>query len=183
MSFTAKDVFREDTFQQASAAVVIGAPDPVDLQQRIAAAIALFKSKRTPLLVLFGGRTTESEQPSEAARMREAALKVGVPDAAIILSEPVTDLADAAKHTQRLLKSEPQLQTARSLALVSSAWHLLRVSIVFKKHLPRQVTLYCHPTPDGITARNWMLEPRGKAAAENELRLIEKLGKSGYPLK
>jgi hypothetical protein len=106
-----------------------------------------------------------------------------VPDTAIILAEPVTDLADAAKHTQRMLKSEPRLQTARSLALISSAWHLLRVSIVFKKHLPRQVTLYCHPTPDGITARNWMLEPRGKAAAENELRLIEKLGKSGYPLK
>jgi hypothetical protein len=45
------------------------------------------------------------------------------------------------------------------------------------------VKLYCHPTPDGITARNWMLEPRGRAAAENELRLIEKLLKSGYSAK
>lgn len=183
MSFTARDVFREDVFQQADAAVVIGAPDAVDLQQRITAAITLFKAKRTPLLLLFGGKPAQPEQPSEADRMRAAAAKAGVPDSALILGDPVTDLADAAKHTQRLLKSEPRLQTARSLALVSSAWHLLRVSIVFKKHLPRQVTLYCHPTPDGITARNWMLEPRGKAAAENELRLIEKLAKNGYAVK
>jgi vancomycin permeability regulator SanA len=183
MNFTAKDVFREDTFQQASAAVVIGAPDSVDLQQRITAAIALFKAKRTPLLLLFGGRSADSQQPSELVRMRDAALKAGIPDSALIPTEPIADLADAAKHTQRLLKAEPRLQNIRSLALISSAWHLLRVSIVFKKHLPRQITLYCHPTPDGITARNWMLEPRGKAAAENELRLIEKLAKSGYSLK
>ncbi|MFM7057382.1 MAG: YdcF family protein [Planctomycetota bacterium] len=183
MHFTARDVFLEDAFQQASAAVVIGAPDPVDLQQRISAAVALFKARRAPLLLLFGGRSANPEQPSEVARMREAALRSGIPDAALIPAELTADLPEFAKHTQRLLKSEPRLQTARSLALVSSAWHLLRVSIVFKKFLPRQVTLYCHPTPDGITARNWMLEPRGKATAENELRLIEKLVKSGYSLK
>jgi uncharacterized SAM-binding protein YcdF (DUF218 family) len=183
MSFTSKDVFREDIFQQADAAVVIGAPDPTDLQQRIAAAIALVKAKRTSLLLLFGGRPAQTSQLSEADRMRDAALKAGIPESALILTEPVADLPEAAKHTQRLLKSEPRLQTARSLALVSSAWHLLRVSIVFKKHVPRQISLYCHPTPDGITGRNWMLEPRGKAAAENELRLIEKLAKNGYSIR
>jgi vancomycin permeability regulator SanA len=183
MGFVAKDVFVEDAFGQADAALVIGAPDVVDLQQRIAAGIALVKSRRVPLLILSGGGRKEPGGLTEAERMCEVAVAAGLREDILISDSASTDLAGIAKEFQRLLKADSRLSTLRSLAVVSSAWHLLRASIVFRKHVPRQVKLYCHPTPDGITARNWMLEPRGRAAAENELRLIEKLLKSGYSAK
>ena len=183
MGFVAKDVFVEDAFGQADAALVIGAPDVVDLQQRIAAGIALVKSRRVPLLILSGGGRKEPGGLTEAERMCEVAMAAGLREDILISDSASTDLAGTAKEFQRLLKADSRLSTLRSLAVVSSAWHLLRASIVFRKHVPRQLKLYCHPTPDGITARNWMLEPRGRAAAENELRLIEKLLKSGYSAK
>ncbi|MFN5435125.1 MAG: hypothetical protein ACK5ES_11215, partial [Planctomyces sp.] len=61
--------------------------------------------------------------------------------------------------------------------------HMLRVRIVMKHHLPRQLKLFCHPTAAGITAANWLKQPRGRALAENEIRLIDKLLKNGYSLK
>ncbi|MEY3459824.1 MAG: hypothetical protein RL215_2981 [Planctomycetota bacterium] len=183
MGFTAKDVFVADLFDEAGAAIVIGAPDPVDLQQRTAAGIALIKSRRVPLLVLSGGGSREPGGPPEALRMRDVAVAAGIPDSALIVDDSSVDLPDAARACQRLIKADARFRSLRSLAIVSSAWHLLRASIVFRHHLPRQVRIYCHPTPDGITARNWMLEPRGRAAAENELRLIDRLLKSGYSVK
>ncbi|MEY2726980.1 MAG: hypothetical protein RLZZ458_2847 [Planctomycetota bacterium] len=183
MGFTAKDVFVEDSFGQADGAIVIGAPDAGDLQQRVSAGIALFRSRRVPLLILSGGGRREPGGLTEAERMRDVALSAGLREDSLILDSESTDLPAIAKECQRLLKADLRLATLRSLAIVSSAWHLLRVSIVFRRHLPRQVKLYCHPTLEGITARNWMLEPRGRAAAENELRLIEKLLKSGYSVK
>lgn len=180
MGFTAKDVFLEDTFSEADAGLVIGAPDSVDMQQRIAAGVALMKSRRVSHLILSGGGRKEPGGLTEAERMQDVAVGAGLRAERLIVDSESTDLAGIAKVFQRLLKTDSRLATLRSLVIVSSAWHLLRASIVFRKHVPRQVKLYCHPTPDGITARNWMLEPRGRAAAENELRLIEKLLKSGY---
>ena len=55
--------------------------------------------------------------------------------------------------------------------------------IVMKRYVPNKVTLYCHAATEGVTASNWQTSPQNRAIVENELRLIEKLLKTGFSLK
>ncbi len=176
-----KDVFREDSASRADIAIVIGSSDPDHLRQRISTGVSLFTSGRTAKLILTGdGRQKSPDGRSEADRMKDYAVKVGVPATAIIVEDTSNEPIASAKECSRLLKTDVSLQAAKSAFLVSSAWHLLRLSIIMRRHLPRQLTIYCHPATEGITAANWVSTPQGRALVDNELRLIEKLLKTGY---
>ena len=109
--------------------------------------------------------------------------RAGVPEASIIIEDTGHDPIESAKACGRLLKSDSSLQSVKSAFLVSSAWHLLRMSIVMKRYVPNKVTLYCHAATEGVTASNWQTSPQNRAIVENELRLIEKLLKTGFSLK
>lgn len=165
-------------------ALVVGASDPDYLRHRISTGIALITKKKVHTLLLCGdGRRKHAEGRSEADRMKELALKAGVPEEALVLEDANDDSAASAKECGQLLKTHPRLQATRSVALVSSAWHILRLGIVMRRYLPKQVTLYGCPATEGITATNWQSTPQGRATVDNELRLIEKLLKTGYSLK
>lgn len=179
-----KDVFRSDAADRADAAIVVGTSDPECLRHRIEAGIQLFQGRRVRRLILTGdGRKKQSDGRSEAARMREVAVLAGVPAEAIFLDDAHDDIAAGARELGRLLKSDGAWQVVRSIVLVSSAWHLLRIFILMRRHLPHQCLLTCHPASEGITSSNWQTSPQGRAVVENELRLIEKLLKTGYSLK
>lgn len=183
-SILPKDVFRQDAAERADVAIVFGASDPDYLRHRIGAGIALYAAKRVSALLLSGdGRRKSADGRSEADRMRDHAVKAGVPADAIVLEEASQDSVSTAKECAQLLKSNGRLQSARSAILVSSAWHMLRLFLVMRRHLPKQLAISCFPATEGITAANWQTTPQGRAIVENELRLIEKLLKSGYSLK
>ncbi len=176
-----KDVFRVDIAQHADLALVIGAADSELLKHRVSAGIALIKAKNTAKLMLCGdGRDKDPQGRSEAERMKQSALGAGVLESQIILEDESRDVIELAKSLGRRWKSDELLKTVKSLFLVSSAWHLLRVHMIMKRHLPHQIALFCHPTPEGHTASNWQTTPQGRATVENELRLVEKLLKTGY---
>jgi vancomycin permeability regulator SanA len=179
-----KDVFRSDPFDKADVAIVVGASDPDYLRHRITAGIALFTKKKVQTLLLCGdGRKKHPQGRTEADRMKELALQAGVPQDAIVLEDSNDDSAASAKECSQLLKTHPRLQGVRSVALVSSAWHTLRLCIVMKRYVPKQMALYGCPAAEGVTAANWQTIPQGRAIVDNELRLIEKLLKTGYSLK
>lgn len=179
-----KDVFRSDPFDKADVAIVVGASDPDNLRHRITAGIALFTKKKVPTLLLCGdGRKKHPQGRTEADRMQELTTQAGVPSDAIILDDSNDDFAASAKECGQLLKTHARLQGVRSVALVSSAWHILRLCIVMRRYVPKQLTLYGCPAAEGVTAANWQTTPQGRAIVENELRLIEKLLKTGYSLK
>jgi vancomycin permeability regulator SanA len=180
-SLLPKDVFRQDAPERADLAIVVGASDPDHLRHRIAAAVSLMTSGRVPRLLLSGdGRKKHPEGISEAERMKTIALKAGIPASAMFVEDSAQDTIAIARECARLLKSDGALQTVRSAILVSSAWHMHRLYLIMRRHLPRQVALSCSPATEGITAANWQTTPQGRALVENELRLIEKLAKTGY---
>ena len=184
MTILPKDLFCSDEAARADAAIVCGSSDKEELQQRTAAAVQLLLTGQTGLLLLCaGGRGGSKTDSDEAARMLSLAEQTGAHSQQIISVPGVGELSEIARECSRLLKQDSRLSNVRSLWLVSSAWHMLRMRIVMKHHLPRQLRLFCHPTAAGITAANWMKQPRGRALAENEIRLIDKLLKNGYTLK
>ena len=183
-SLVPKDVFRHDIANRADVAIVVGSSDPNHLQHRISAGVSLIKSEKTGLLILSGdGRKKDPENRSEADRMREFAMKAGVPANAIITEDTSCDSINNAKECTRLLKTDSTLQAVKSAFLVSSAWHMLRLFIIMRRYVPNKISLYCHPAAEGITAANWQTSPQNRAIVDNELRLIEKLLKTGFSLR
>ena len=183
-SLLPKDVFRHDIADRADVAIVVGSPDPEHLRHRISAGVSLIKSGKTAKLILSGdGRKKDPEKRSEADRMREFAIKAGVSANAIITEDTSHDSIANAKECARLLKTDSTLQSVKSAFLVSSAWHMLRLFIMMRRYLPNKISLYCHPATEGVTAANWQTSPQTRAIVDNELRLIEKLLKTGFSLR
>jgi len=57
-------------------------------------------------------------------------------------------------------------------------------SLQLRSHyLPNKISFHCHPATEGVTATNWQTAPQNRAMVDNELRLIEKLLKTGYSLR
>ena len=87
-SLLPKDVFRNDDAARADIGIVMGSPDAEHLRHRIAAGITLFKAGKVPKLLVCGdGRDKDPQQASEAVRMKEIAVKAGVPEASIIIED------------------------------------------------------------------------------------------------
>lgn len=179
-----KDIFVADELGSADLGIVIGAADEADLSHRMVEAVRLHRAGKLPLLLLCGdGRDRHSSGVSEAERMRLYCEQQGVPASAVLCEDSSSELTRLGKAVNRRFASESVFSGVATIALISSAWHVLRAGIVMKKHLPKRVRICRHPAADGVTAANWSLSDRGRAIADNELRLIDKLLSSGYSVK
>lgn len=175
-----EDVFRHDDVERADLAIVLGTSGP-ELVHRITAGAQLINSGRIKKLLLTGdGRKRHAAYRTEAERMREAAIKLGVSPCDIILEGESQDTIANAKKCNDILQSHPDLQNVQSIFLVSSAWHMLRSFIIMRHHLSDTITLFCHPTKDGFTKDNWESFPEGVRLVNKELHLISGLLKRGY---
>jgi len=184
MRLQPKEVFVSADDREADVGIVLGAADEVERRYRVMAAVKLWKRQQVPVLLLCGdSRGKQSDGPSEAQQMKLLAMEHGVAEESLLIEDSSSELTRLAKAITKSFRGEQRLQDAQSALLISSAWHVLRVYIVMRKHLPGKIRLGRHAISEGITADNWMLSDRGRAVAENELRLLEKLTKSGYSLK
>lgn len=179
---TIESLFRKDDFSHADLAIVFGANEP-ELDHRITTGAELITSGRVQKLLLTGdGRRRHSATRTEAARMRDIAVSLGVRPSNIIIEDKSQDTIANAQKCRALIEANSELRGIQSVALVSSAWHMLRVFMLMRRCLRDVITLFCHPTPDGHTADNWETSAAGQHVVANEIRLIGKLLRKGYRL-
>jgi len=111
----------------ADAIVVLGAaqydgrPSPV-FQARLDHAIALWRERRAPLLVMTGGRQ-EGDRWSEAATARDYAIGQGVPAASIRMEDAGRSTLESLRAVATILERE----ALESAVFVSDRSHMLRV--------------------------------------------------------
>jgi len=112
--------------------------------QRTLCGADLFAEGRAPRLVLTGGDAAIfGEGPREAVEMNKFALRVGVPEAAILLDDRARTTYENATGTKRVLGQG-------SILLVTSAGHMPRAAGLFRKQ-GFDVTA----APCNYTVRNW----------------------------
>ena len=125
---------RRDEAQKADAIVVLGAaqyvgrPSPV-LRARVDHAVSLWKRGLAPTLILTGG-TGVGDTTSEAAVARKYAMSRGVPDRAIVLEMNGRTTSESMRAVARIMGNREQ----KSLILVSDPFHMLRLSILARRH-------------------------------------------------
>ena len=125
---------RREEAQAADAIVVLGAaqyvgrPSPV-LRARVDHAVSLWKRGLAPTLILTGG-TGVGDTTSEAAVARKYAMSKGVPDRAIVLEIKGRTTSESMRAVARIMEDREQ----ESVILVSDPFHMLRLSILARRH-------------------------------------------------
>jgi uncharacterized SAM-binding protein YcdF (DUF218 family) len=115
--------------------------------RRVWYGVRLFKHGYAPLLLFSTGVTSDLNVVSEARRMADAALDMGVPPAMIFLEERSTRTAENAVEVAKILRA----QRSGAVLLVTHPTHMRRAVAAF-----RRVGVVVRPAPtDGneINAR------------------------------
>jgi len=151
-------VVQEESLPAADAIVVLGGAtryrwlqrenvDPWELGgSRLAAGARAWLSGRAPIVILTGGRG--GRDASEAARMKTAIQRLGVPASVLVLEERSRNTEDNAANTARLAH---QLGVRRIL-LVTSALHMPRAALLFRR---QGFDVTPVPVPEGGHRETW----------------------------
>ena len=94
---------------------------------RIFAGIELIKKNKAPIMILTGGKLPWSVGKPEGEYLRDVAIKYGVPNKNILLTENVENTDQEAKAVGKLLN-----KTSPKIILVTSAFHMPRAQKVFE---------------------------------------------------
>jgi uncharacterized SAM-binding protein YcdF (DUF218 family) len=98
-----------------------------DAADRIFEGIDLFKLNKAPVLILTGGKLPWSIGVPEGEYLKDVAIKFGVPEKDILITENVENTDQEAKAIKKLL-----LLDNPKIILVTSAFHMPRAQLVFK---------------------------------------------------
>jgi uncharacterized SAM-binding protein YcdF (DUF218 family) len=132
--FLVEHAGQRDEAQKADAIVVLGAaqyvgrPSPV-LRARVDHAVSLWKRGLAPTLIFTGG-TGVGDTTSEAAVARKYAMSRGIPDRAIVLEINGRTTSESMRAVARIMDDREQ----HSVILVSDPFHMLRLSILARRH-------------------------------------------------
>lgn len=135
---------RHDQARPASAIVVLGAaqyvgrPSPV-LRARLDHAIDLWRRNLAPLMIVTGG-TGRGDTTSEAAVSQRYVVQRGVPVSAILLETEGRTTSESMEGVAALMGH----QSRRDVLLVSDPFHMLRLTILARRH---GLEPYASPTP------------------------------------
>ena len=98
-----------------------------EASDRIFAGIELIKKNKDPIMILTGGKLPWSVGKPEGEHLRDVAIKYGVPNKNILLTENVENTDQEAKAVGKLLN-----KTSPKIILVTSAFHMPRAQKVFE---------------------------------------------------
>lgn len=122
--------------------------DPWEMRSsRLAAGARAWLSGRAPIVILSGGRGGRGG--SEAARMKPAIERLGVPPAVLILEERSWNTEDNAVNTARLARQ----RGVKHILLVTSSLHMPRAALLFER-TGLEVTPV--PVPEHADRETWL---------------------------
>jgi uncharacterized SAM-binding protein YcdF (DUF218 family) len=98
-----------------------------EASDRIFAGIELFEEKKSPIIVLTRGKLPWSVGVFEGEYLRDLAIKMGIPENSILLTEPVLNTDQEAKSIKKIVSGSDH-----SIILVTSAFHMSRAKKVFE---------------------------------------------------
>lgn len=135
-----------------------------DTAARTQEAITLYEHGWAPRLI-FSGAALDKSGPSNAAVMRQQAINQGVPASAITIEQQSETTEQNAAKTSSILESKD----TKSAVVVTSAYHMKRTMMEFRKKAPN-IAFRAHPvTADDQWSVWWWTTPYGWYLAVSEL--------------
>ncbi len=130
----------------------------------------VFATGRVGKLVFTRGKMPWSDGPDEGMRLREEALRRGVPAGSIVLTDgDAGNTADEAREVRRLVSRHGW----RKLILVTSAYHMRRAMRLFSPAAPQVIAYPVDYHCGGNLVADWtswMPQANGLSTSEDALR-------------
>jgi hypothetical protein len=127
---------------------------------------------------MTGGGTLAGRRP-EAVRMRDLAVRLGVPEADLLVEDRSANTFANARYSLELLREPGRPAGLGAVLLVSSEWHMRRVLLTVRAIFPPGVRLVCCPTPEGCTRETWAGSPACRAVVLRELAVFQAFRSAG----
>ena len=145
---------------------------------RFFAGIDLFKLNKAPTLIFTGGKLPWSIGVPEGEHLKDVAIKFGIPEQNILLTENIENTDQEAKAIKKLFSLDNP-----KIILVTSAFHMPRAQMVFKaadiKVIPYPVDF--KSASEKLTFMSFI--PSAGAFAGTSSFIREMIGRTYYNLK
>ncbi|MCR9412966.1 YdcF family protein [Vibrio alginolyticus] len=166
----------QDEFQHAEVLVVLGSYKAT--QYKMPTAVQLYKEKKVSKLLLSGGNLAIDRKP-EFESMREYALTNGVSESDIILEPHAKNTVENAQFSAEIIVESEVAK--KSVAILTTAFHIKRAKHLFKNVLPQSLELYGYFVNDRSTRRdNWWLTESAVSRVMHSHEVIKSLGVKPY---
>ena len=96
---------------------------------RFFAGIDVLKSGKAPILIFTRGKMPWSNLPDEGELLKAKAVKLGINESQILLSDTVANTADEAAAVAQLMK----MHQIKRILLITSSFHMPRAKLLFDK--------------------------------------------------
>ena len=168
-----------DNLRDTTYGIVFG--NSMLIKERVNAAYDAYKSGRMKKVIFSGGSNGVSNQNndtvSEAVKMRELAIKLGIKEEDILIDDKSNNSFENVKNSFDLIKD----QNITEIAIITSEFHLKRCYAIIKKIFPDINVIMIH-SKDGFSDRdNWFLSDNswnsGRSLATYEANLLIKYAK------
>ena len=153
------------------------------IQERVNRAVEVYREGRVQKLIFMGGVNGVSNQDgtivSEAERMKELALRLGIKSEDILLDCDSNNTFENIENALSVLDGE--LPALSSISIITSEFHLKRCYTILKKRYPN-LEVHMITAKDGFTdSDNWFLSDgswnSGRSLATYEAHLLVKYAK------
>ena len=168
-----------DNLKNTTYGIVFG--NSMLIKERVNTAYDAYKSGRMKKVIFSGGSNGVSNQNndtvSEAVKMRELAIKLGIKEEDILIDDKSNNSFENVKNSFYLIKD----QNITEIAIITSEFHLKRCYAIIKKIFPDINVIMIH-SKDGFSDRNnWFLSDNswnsGRSLATYEANLLIKYAK------
>lgn len=174
-----RDLFLSDPEGKADFAIVFGSLNDKELEHRVRHGCYLYFRGVTSRLVLTGdSRHKHRSGESEAVRMSELAVSLGVPREQLYLEDCSNNTIENCQRCFELVHAAEELEP-KFVSLVTSSWHSFRTLMLAERVFPNWIEFLCHPTQEGCNKENWLDSYEGQRIVENEMKLIGQLRSHG----
>ena len=151
-----------------------------DLDERLKLAIELYNNKRAPYILFTGGKGKDGTI-LEAKIMKEKAISQGVPENAILVEEESNNTTENILCSMLVLERKFLLQNINRLIIVSSPFHIQRLSLTLSRYMPKWIKYsFCYDENSPVSKYNWKKSKVAKDRVEYEAKGIIFYAKNKY---
>lgn len=149
-------------------------------EERVKLAVELYKNNRAPY-ILFSGGLGKTGNVAEAILMKEKALALGVPENAILTEEISYNTTENILCSLLVLERKFLLQNINRLIVVSSPFHIQRLSLTLSRYMPKWIKYsYCYDENSATSKNNWLRNEETVKIINKEAKGIIFYVKNGY---
>ena len=146
-----------DCGEKVDCVLVLGSSKAV--KYRVPVAVQVYLEGRTKKIMMCGGIVPNMPQEtiSEAERMKQKAIELGVPEEDIILEDESQNTVENILCAMVELQRAMWLNNVKNVLVVTTAYHMRRSLQLARYLFPAHINVYACPADDTSTRReNWM---------------------------